>query len=121
MMEQTAGRNDALNDRAPIVTRERIAVALLFLMNGYIFGGWAPKIPEFAGRLGLDTSGMGLMILVFGVGSLSMMPVAGALSAHRGSGAVVKLFAIGLIPALLIIALVPNIFTAVIVMFYLAA
>lgn len=38
-MEQTAGRSDALNDRAPIVTRERIAVALLFLMNGYIFGG----------------------------------------------------------------------------------
>lgn len=117
-MEQTVGQNDALNVRAPIVTRERIAVALLFLMNGYIFGGWAPKIPDFAGRLGLDTSGMGLMILVFGIGSLSMMPVAGALSAHRGSGLVVKLFAIGLIPALLIIALVPNIVTAVIVMFY---
>jgi len=117
-MEQTAGRNDALNDRAPIVTRERIAVALLFLMNGYIFGGWAPKIPEFASRLGLDTSGMGLMILVFGIGSLSMMPVAGALSAHRGSGAVVKMFAIGVIPTLLIIALVPNVVTAVIAMFY---
>ncbi|MCL7998486.1 MFS transporter [Brucella sp. 21LCYQ03] len=117
-MEQTAGRNDALNDRAPIVTRERIAVALLFLMNGYIFGGWAPKIPEFAARLGLDTSGVGLMILVFGIGSLLMMPLSGALSAHRGSGWVSKLFSIGLIPALLFIELAPNIITAAMMMFY---
>ncbi|MBB4095378.1 MFS transporter [Brucella pecoris] len=117
-MEQVSGREDAAPARAPIVTRERIAVALLFLMNGYIFGGWAPKIPEFAERLGLDSAGMGLMILVFGLGSLAMMPVAGALSAHRGSGMVVRIFALAFIPALLVIALVPNVITAVIVMFY---
>jgi len=98
-MEQVSGREDAAPARAPIVTRERIAVALLFLMNGYIFGGWAPKIPEFAERLGLDSAGMGLMILVFGLGSLAMMPVAGALSAHRGSGMVVRIFALAFIPA----------------------
>lgn len=91
---------------------------LLFLMNGYIFGGWAPKIPEFAERLGLDSAGMGLMILVCGLGSLAMMPVAGALSAHRGSGIVVRIFALAFIPALLIITLVPNVVTAVIVMLY---
>jgi MFS family permease len=117
-MEQVSGREDTALSRAPMITKERIAVALLFLANGYIFGGWAPKIPEFAARLGLDSAGMGLMILVFGIGSLSMMPVAGALSAQRGSGAVVRIFAIAFIPALLIIALVPNVVTAVIVMFY---
>ncbi|MEL4071330.1 MFS transporter [Ochrobactrum sp. GPK 3] len=117
-MEQVSGREDTALSRAPMITKERIAVALLFLANGYIFGGWAPKIPEFAARLGLDSAGMGLMILVFGIGSLSMMPVAGALSAQRGSGAVVRIFALAFIPALLIIALVPNVVTAVIVMFY---
>ncbi|KAB2698696.1 MFS transporter [Ochrobactrum sp. Kaboul] len=117
-MEQVSGREDTAPSRAPMITKERIAVALLFLANGYIFGGWAPKIPEFAARLGLDSAGMGLMILVFGIGSLSMMPVAGALSAQRGSGAVVRIFALAFIPALLIIALVPNVVTAVIVMFY---
>lgn len=117
-MEQVSGREDVRLARAPAITRERIAVALLFLMNGYIFGGWAPKIPEFAERLGLDSAGMGLMILVFGVGSLAMMPVAGALSAQRGSGLVVRIFALAVIPTLLIIALVPNIITAVIAMFY---
>ncbi|MBJ6135549.1 MFS transporter [Ochrobactrum sp. Q0168] len=117
-MEQVSGREDTAPSRAPMITKERIAVALLFMANGYIFGGWAPKIPEFAARLGLDSAGMGLMILVFGLGSLAMMPVAGALSAQRGSGAVVRIFALAFIPALLIIALVPNVVTAVIVMFY---
>ncbi len=117
-MEQVSGREDAVPTRAPIITRERIAVALLFLMNGYIFGGWAPKIPEFAARLGLDSAGMGLMILVFGLGSLAMMPIAGALSAHRGSGLVARVFALLVVPTLLVIALVPNVVTAVVVMFY---
>lgn len=117
-MEQVIGREDATLERLPIITKERIAVALLFLMNGYIFGGWAPKIPEFAERLGLDSAGMGLMILVFGIGSLAMMPVAGALSAHYGSGRVVRIFALAVIPVLVIIALVPNIVTAVIAMLY---
>ncbi len=58
------------------------------------------------------------MILVCGLGSLAMMPVAGALSAHRGSGIVVRIFALAFIPALLIITLVPNVVTAVIVMLY---
>ncbi len=117
-MEQVSGREDVAPASAPFVTRERIAVALLFLANGYIFGGWAPKIPEFAARLGLDSAGMGLMILVFGLGSLTMMPVAGALSAHRGSGAVVRFFALAFIPALFVVSLAPNVITAVIVMFY---
>lgn len=117
-MEQVIGREDATLQRLPLITKERIAVALLFLMNGYIFGGWAPKIPEFAERLGLDSAGMGLMILVFGIGSLAMMPVAGALSAHYGSGRVVRIFALAVIPVLVIIALVPNIVTAIIAMLY---
>ncbi|MFC4623727.1 MFS transporter [Daeguia caeni] len=87
-------------------------------MNGYIFGSWAPKIPEFAARLGLDSGAMGLMLLIFGLGSLSMMPFTGAFSARRGSGFVVRLCALATIPSLLIISLVPNVASAVVVMFY---
>lgn len=104
--------------KAPMVTRERVAIALLFLANGYVFGGWAPKIPEFAARLGLDSAAMGLMILVFGLGSLTMMPVTGVLSARYGSGIVARLSAIGMIPVLLLVALVPNTVAGVVVLFY---
>ena len=33
--------------------KSRIAVSLLFLMNGFLVGCWAPKIPEFAERLAI--------------------------------------------------------------------
>ena len=26
----------------------------MFLLNGYVVGNWAPKIPEFKARLGID-------------------------------------------------------------------
>lgn len=117
-MEQRAGRENAVGKSLPLITRERVAIALLFLMNGYIFGGWAPKIPEFAARLGFDSAAMGLMIFVFGVGSLACMPIAGALSAHHGSSIVARIAALALVPALFIIALVPNVPAAIAAMLY---
>lgn len=81
--------------------RARIAVALLFLLNGFIMGSWAPKIPEFAARLELSESHLGLMLLAFGIGSLVMMPIAGAQIARFGSSGVVKLSGLLFLPTLL--------------------
>ena len=39
--------------RLPLFTAERAAIALMFLQNGYLVGNWAPKVPEFAAKLGL--------------------------------------------------------------------
>jgi predicted Kef-type K+ transport protein len=61
--------------RSSYLTRHRLGVSLLFLMNGFMMGSWAPKIPEFAARLSLSESALGLIILVFGIGSLVFMPV----------------------------------------------
>src|SRR4029453_8681599 len=71
--------------KSGFVTKNRAAVSLLFLMNGFFVGCWAPKIPEFAERLQLSKFQLGLMILVFGLGSLTMMPIAGAQIARHGS------------------------------------
>lgn len=92
--------------------KPRIAVSLLFLVNGFLIGCWAPKIPEFAERLRLTKFELGLMILVFGVGSLVMMPVAGAQVAQRGSRTVVKVTAVLLLPLLLALTLAPNVGSA---------
>ncbi len=107
--------------RAPatgVVTRERAAVSLMFLANGYIFGNWAPKIPDFAARLNLDSAAMGLLLLVFGLGSLSFMPAAGALATRYGSGAVTRGLAVAAVPSLLLVTLAPNVATAAVAMFY---
>lgn len=103
--------------RAPIVTRERAAVALMFLMNGFLIGAWAPKIPEFAARLSLSEGALGLMILTFGVGSILMMPVAGIQIARLGSTWVTRIAALLALPTLFLLSLVGSIWTGAIAIF----
>ncbi len=68
----------------------RWAVSLMFLANGFMVGNWVPKIPEFKARLELSESGLGLMILLFGIGSIAAMPAIAALVARKGSRAVTR-------------------------------
>ncbi|ASY64723.1 putative membrane protein [Sinorhizobium sojae CCBAU 05684] len=105
--------------RQGYMTKNRFAVSLLFLMNGFVTGSWAPKIPEFKDRLGIGESALGLLILVFGIGSLVLMPIAGGFIARLGSEKVAKLTAIILSPLLLLLTLVPNVWTAAVGMFLL--
>ncbi|MQW89871.1 MFS transporter [Sinorhizobium saheli] len=101
------------------MSKNRLAVSLLFLLNGFVNGSWAPKIPEFKDRLAIGEGVLGLLILVFGVGSLVLMPIAGGLIARLGSQTVAKVTAIILSPLLLVLTLVPNVFAAAIGMFLL--
>lgn len=103
--------------RSGFISRSRAAVSLLFLMNGFVVGCWAPKIPEFAERLGLTKFELGLMILVFGFGSLVMMPIAGAQIAKHGSRVVVRVLAVCVLPMLLALTLAPNVVTGAISLF----
>ncbi|KQZ49432.1 hypothetical protein ASD54_16030 [Rhizobium sp. Root149] len=102
---------------APVVTRERAAVALMFLMNGFLVGAWAPKIPEFASRLALSESALGLMILTFGLGSITMMPVAGMQIARFGSAWVTRITAVLVVPTLLLLTAVGSVWTAAVAIF----
>jgi len=98
---------------------DRLAVSALFLMNGFLVGSWAPKIPEFKARFDLSEGELGLMIVVFGVGSLILMPLAGAMIARRGSSAVVKALAVLCAPMLLWVTLAPVVWVAACVVFLL--
>ncbi|AXV16742.1 MFS transporter [Neorhizobium sp. SOG26] len=102
---------------AAVVTPARIGVSLLFLMNGFMIGAWAPKIPEFAERLGLSESTLGLMILTFGLGSIVMMPLAGMQIARFGSSRVSKISALLLTPTLLLLTWVGGIWSGAVAIF----
>ena len=97
--------------------KDRIGVSLLFLMNGFMIGSWAPKIPEFAARLSLTEGQLGLMILTFGIGSLVMMPLGGAQIVRYGSMRVSKALAICLVPTLLFVSLAGNAWLGAVSMF----
>lgn len=103
--------------RSRYFTKERTAVSVLFLTNGFFMGSWAPKIPEFASRLSLNPGALGLVILVMGAGSLTLMPVSGSQIARFGSATVTKAAALLFLPTLLLLSLAPNIWTACVASF----
>ncbi|MCJ9751611.1 MFS transporter [Neorhizobium sp. BETTINA12A] len=115
-MDSRAPSNASSSSRA-FFTRERAGVSLLFLMNGFMIGAWAPKIPEFASRLGLSESSLGLMILTFGLGSLLMMPLAGSQIARFGSSQVAKYTSVLLTPTLLLLTWVGSIWSGAVAIF----
>ena len=97
--------------------RGRWAVAALFFVNGFLVGSWAPQIPVFLTRLGIDKFTLGLLILVFGVGALVAMPTSGYLMGRHGSRATVRGFASVAVFGLLMVAVAPNVPVAAVAMF----
>lgn len=95
----------------------RIAVSGLFFLNGSFVGSWAPRIPEFASRLSLSESQLGMMIVCFGIGSLILMPIAGFVIAHVGTSRSLKTATLLFIPTTLLLALAPSIWTGAIAIF----
>lgn len=104
--------------RSAFFPSTRLAVSLLFLMNGFMVGAWAPKIPEFAEWLHLNKTELGLMILLLGVGSLTFMPIAGIVMARTGSRPVTLGFALLMLPSLLFLTFAPTIPLAAIAIFW---
>ncbi len=95
----------------------RTGVSALFFMNGYLIGNWAPEIPEFASRHSLDESQIGLMIAVFGLGSLLTMPITGLAIARYGMAPATKLTSLIAATTLFWLILSPNIYAAVFAIF----
>ncbi|MEM5470588.1 MFS transporter [Hoeflea sp. AS60] len=105
----------------PLLSPQRFAVSLMFLVNGFVVGSWAPKIPEFAARLQLDESDLGLMIMCFGIGSLCSMPAVGALISRNGSRTVTRVVAALTIPCLIFVTVAPSIWTGALALFVIGA
>jgi MFS family permease len=95
----------------PLFTRERLAVALMFLQNGFIVGNWAPKVPEFAARLELQESIIGVMVLFFGLGSMAAMPAVGWWVSRHGSHGLLRIMVFTITPVFLLVTFAPDVVT----------
>lgn len=95
----------------------RRAVSALFLLNGLAIGSWAPKLPVLMARLNISESVAGLLVLVLGLGSITIMPLYGALVAQRGSAPALRLAALMMLPALLLISLAGSVWTVAVAVF----
>ena len=84
----------------------------MFFINGFLTGSCAPQIPVFLTRLDISKFTLGVLILGFGLGALTFMPLSGYLMSRYGSRAVTRGFASVAVFGLLLVALAPNVFLA---------
>jgi predicted MFS family arabinose efflux permease len=87
------------------VVAARRATSAMFLICGTATSSWAPIIPFVKARLGLDEGTLGLILLVFGGGSMVAMPLAGVAIHVWGSRRVVALASLVSCAALPLLAL----------------
>jgi MFS family permease len=67
------------------VRQARVAVTVVFLLNGLIFGSWAARIPAVRERAGLSDGELGIALAFVAAGAILAMPLAGAIAARYGS------------------------------------
>ena len=81
---------------------------LIFLVSGIGMSAWAPMVPYAKSRLGLDDAQLGLILLVFGGGSMASMPFVGWLTHRHGNRRVIVASGLLLCLALPALALAPS-------------
>ena len=93
--------------------RARLAIGVVFLVNGAVFGSWAPHIPLVQERLGLGPAILGTALLAAAVGALLAMLSAGALIARFGSAPVTRISGLLFCASLPLVALAPSLLALV--------
>lgn len=101
--------------------RGRWAVAAMFAVNGFLIGSWAPQVPLLVTRLAITETTLGLLILVFGLGAVTAMPVCGLVMARLGSRRVLRVLAVLSTFGLLLVALAPDPWLAAPALFFFGA
>jgi MFS family permease len=96
---------DTTNATAP--QPARIAVAILFFLNGAMLASWAARIPAIQSKLALSPGQLGIALLGMSGGALVAMNLSGYLAARFGSKFVTTIAAICLCITLPLLALAP--------------
>jgi MFS family permease len=70
----------------PSPSRLRAAVAVLFALDGLVFGSWAARVPDVSAATGAGHTALGVALLCLSLGALACMQLTGALCARLGTG-----------------------------------
>ena len=65
--------------------KNRLAVAILFFINGLIYANWVARLPEIQSLYGLSNSMLGTVLLCNAAGAITAMPFAGIITHRFGS------------------------------------
>jgi fucose permease len=67
---------------------ERVAIGIVFFVNGVLFSSWVSRIPGVKASVGLGEAGLGLVLFAMGIGTVSALPLTGVLIPRHGTGGV---------------------------------
>src|SRR5829696_7693674 len=70
----------------PSLSRLRTAVAVLFGLDGFVFGSWAARVPDVSTATGAGHTALGVALLCLSLGALACMQATGALCSRLGTG-----------------------------------
>jgi MFS family permease len=70
------------------------AVGTVFALNGFLFAGWAVRLPDVSERMHASHAALGAALLCISLGALATMRVTGTLCERLGSGLVTVVAAI---------------------------
>ena len=98
------------------LSRARWAVGAVFFQQGFLVGGWALQIPVLLDRLGITESVMGLLIVAFGLGSITAMLAMGPVIDRTGSRTATRWSALATAPLLVLVNVTPDVWTTAILL-----
>ncbi|WP_343840950.1 MFS transporter [Bowmanella denitrificans] len=87
----------------------KLAVSVVFLFNGALFGAWASRIPSLKQGLHLSASELGMLLLLLALGAILAFPLAGYLSDRLGAARLSKVLALMVCPALVMVGMASNV------------
>ncbi len=85
-----------------------LATAAVFALNGTVIAAWVSRLPATRDRLDADPRTIGLVLLMLGLGSLSVMPFVGRLVARFTSRPIVLASSVGSAVMLVVASLTPT-------------
>lgn len=100
----------------PAVKRARLAVAILFVLNGLALANLIPWYPVIKGDLGMSNTVFGIAVAGFAFGALAFGTLSGPLIARFGSARTSTVGAVVMASILPLIAIAPNPWTLALAM-----
>lgn len=90
------------------MSRLRLAITVVFFVNGALFASWASRIPAIADHVGVTTGQLGLALLCPAVGAVITMPLVGHLLPQRSSRTFIAFAVVGLSIAVILPAIATS-------------
>jgi fucose permease len=67
-----------------VLRRAKVAVSVVFALNGLALASWVARVPAVRDTLGLGPSGVGLLLLSLSIGTLVALPLSGLVIGRLG-------------------------------------